>query len=120
MLLESSDYHGSENSVSYICCRPIAGIQVSDGTIQMSFPDGHQETSVADRGSVIPQLIEFAGCFESESTHGKFTSNGLFGYMGYNAVQYFEDVTIENSSDFDIPDIIYRVYRYVIAIDHFI
>ena len=68
---------------------------------------------------MIPKLIEFAGCFESETNHEKFTSNGLFGYMGYDAVQYFEDVAIENTSDFEIPDIIYRVYRYVIAIDHF-
>ena len=39
--------------------------------------------------------------------------------MGYDAVQYFEEVEFHNPSDFDIPEVIYRVYRYVIGIDHF-
>lgn len=119
MLLESSDYHGSENSVSYICCRPLAAIEVSNRKIQLSFPDGETETRDAARDTVIPTLIEFAGCFETASSDQKFTSNGLFGYMGYDAVQYFEEVELDNERDFDIPEIIYRVYRYVIAIDHF-
>lgn len=120
MLLESSDYHGSENSVSYICCRPIAGIEVSKGTINLNFPDGKTQNMEASRESVIPALIDFARSFEMETTEHKFTSNGLFGYMGYDAVQYFEDVDLQNAnSDFEIPEIVYRVYRFVIAIDHF-
>ena len=120
MLLESSDYHGSENSVSYICCQPIAGIEVNNGTIILSYPDGTSNKKEATKESVIPTLIEFTQSFELESTDHKFASSGLFGYMGYDAVQYFEDVEIQNdNSDFEIPEIIYQVYRYVIAIDHF-
>lgn len=119
ILLESSDYHGSENSVSYICCQPIAGIEVSNGNIVLSYPDGLTKQSEATRESVIPALIDFAGSFDAQASEQKFTSNGLFGYMGYDAVQYFEDVSFNSPKDFDIPDIIYRVYRYVIAIDHF-
>ncbi len=26
LLLESSDYHSRENSMSYVCCEPIAGL----------------------------------------------------------------------------------------------
>ena len=29
LLLESSDYHGHENSLSFICCDPIASFEVS-------------------------------------------------------------------------------------------
>ena len=119
LLLESSDYHGSENSVSYICCQPMAGIEVAKGQISLSFPDGIRESVPANRESVVPTLIEFARSFETEDFDLKFTSNGLFGYMGYDAVQYFEDVEMQNPRDFEIPEIIYRVYRYVIAIDHF-
>ena len=119
ILLESSDYHGSENSVSYICCSPIAGIEVSNGQIAMNFPDGTKSHQDATRQSVIPALSEFAGSFATEKFDLKFTSNGLFGYMGYNAVQYFEDVELNNPTEFDIPEVIYRVYRFVIAIDHF-
>ncbi len=28
LLLESSDYHSRENSTSYICCEPIAGLPI--------------------------------------------------------------------------------------------
>lgn len=119
ILLESSDYHGSENSVSYICCRPIAGIEVSNGQINMNFPDGSSSQQDATRQSVIPALSGFAGSFSTEAFDLKFTSNGLFGYMGYNAVQYFEDVELNNPTEFEVPEAIYRVYRFVIAIDHF-
>ena len=119
ILLESSDYHGSENSVSYICCQPIAAIEITRGHINLSFPDGSKQKLDATRESVIPALINFAQSFDTESSNQKFTSNGLFGYMGYDAVQYFEDVTFDNPSDFDIPEVLYRVYRYVIGIDHF-
>lgn len=119
MLLESSDYHGSENSVSYICCQPIAGIEVQNNTIELNFPDGTSESREATGETVIPTLIEFARSFNMDATEYKFASNGLFGYMGYDAVQYYEDVQINNQNDFEIPEVIYRVYRYVIAIDHF-
>jgi anthranilate synthase component 1 len=120
ILLESSDYHGSDNSVSYICCQPIAGIEVFNGIINLSYPDGKTDKKEALRESVIPTLIDFASSFELETTEYKFASNGLFGYMGYDAVQYFEDVELHNDKgDFEIPEIIYRVYRFVVAIDHF-
>lgn len=119
ILLESSDYHGSENSVSYICCNPIGGIEVSAGKIHLKYPDGRTDTKQASRETVIPALTEFASSFKTEEFDLKFTSNGLFGYIGYNAVQYFEDVDLNNPTEFEVPEIIYRVYQYVIAIDHF-
>jgi anthranilate synthase component 1 len=119
ILLESSDYHGSENSVSYICCNPIAGIEVSNGAINLKYPDGNTATRPANRETVIPALSDFASTFKTEEFDLKFTSNGLFGYMGYNAVQYFEEVDLNNPAEFEIPEIIYRVYQFVIAIDHF-
>lgn len=39
-LLESSDYHGNENSLSFIALRPIARIGVNNGEAVMDFPDG--------------------------------------------------------------------------------
>ena len=120
MLLESSDYHGSENSVSYVCCRPIASFEVSNGVIDLTYPDGKTEKREADREAVVPALISFTKSFNMQSTNHKFTSNGLFGYMAYDAVKYFEDLDLRNeNTDIQMPEIIYRVYRFVIAIDHF-
>ncbi len=40
LLLESSDYHANDNSFSYICCQPIAHIQIQNGQLQRQYPDG--------------------------------------------------------------------------------
>ena len=121
MLLESSDYHGSENSFSYLCCEPIAGFELQNGQITMSYPDGQRQQLKAQGDQVVSSLAAFAERFEIDSHDFKFISNGLFGYMAYDAVRYFEDVQfdIDKNDQFQIPDIVYRVYRYVIAIDHF-
>ena len=121
LLLESSDYHGNDNSFSYICCNPIASIKIENETIYKTFPDGSFENSSIDSTTDIPQVIqEFSGQFSSEKNNFKFINNGLFGYISYDAVRYFEKVTIakkENSNT--IPDVYYAVYQNIIAINHF-
>jgi anthranilate synthase component I len=37
LLLESSDYHGNDNSFSYICCNPIAAIKIENETIHKTY-----------------------------------------------------------------------------------
>src|SRR5690606_41224737 len=39
ILLESSDYHGHENRLSYICCKPIATIKAQNGNVEYHYPD---------------------------------------------------------------------------------
>jgi anthranilate synthase component 1 len=36
LLLESSDYHSRENSTSYVCCDPIGGLTLNDGTAKQA------------------------------------------------------------------------------------
>ena len=121
LLLESSDYHGNDNSFSYICCNPIASIKIENEIIFKKFPDGSSETISIEVNTDIPQIIqEFSGQFQSEKNDFKFINNGLFGYISYDAVRYFEKVTIakkENSNT--IPDVYYAVYHNIIAINHF-
>lgn len=122
ILLESSDYHSSENSFSFICCHPMASFSVKGGVVSQKFPDGEvTETRPENKQDVVKLLSTFAGSFQAETTDHKFTTNGLFGYMAYDAVQYFEDISMpeDTDEDYHIPEIHYAVYRYVIAIDHF-
>lgn len=42
-LMESSDYHGTENSRSFIGVRPIASIAVGHGVVTSTYPDGRVE-----------------------------------------------------------------------------
>ena len=119
LLLESSDYHGHENSLSFICCEPLASFQVKGEKIDINFPDGKRVTEGITSGEqAILKLDEFRKSFEVEEVNGKYTAQGLFGYITYDAVRYFEDVPIQ-PAEMSIPDILYRLYRYVILIDHF-
>lgn len=121
LLLESSDYHANNNSFSYICCNPIASIKVENGIISRTFPDSTSEQiKIVDNKNVTENIQEFASKFESESTDFKFINNGLFGYIAYDAVRYFEKVNIEKKpSDLQIPDIFYAIYQNIIVINHF-
>lgn len=44
-LLESSDFHGNENSLSYIALCPLASIGINNGECTAVFPDGKSEVT---------------------------------------------------------------------------
>ncbi|RIV36477.1 anthranilate synthase component I family protein [Flagellimonas lutimaris] len=121
ILLESSDYHANDNSFSYICCNPIASIEVVNETITQRFPDGTKEiTEITPDTDVTEVIHNFSKKFTVAQNNFKFINNGLFGYMAYDAVRYFEDVQISKKEDsVNIPDIYYAVYKNIIAINHF-
>jgi anthranilate synthase component 1 len=120
ILLESSDYHGNENSFSYICCNPIASIEIKDGSASELFPDGSSRSEHFNKKQKVSDIIQaFGEQFETEKLPFKFINNGLFGYVSYDAVRYFEDIEITKKEDLDIPDIYYAVYQNIIAINHF-
>ena len=121
ILLESSDYRANDNTFSYICCNPIASIKVENEKILQSYPDGKfEESSVSDETDIPAIIHTFAGKFKAQSNGFKFINNGLFGYMSYDAVRYFEDISIgKKEGNLKIPDIYYAVYQNIIAINHF-
>lgn len=120
ILLESSDYHSRENSVSYVCAEPIAGITLNNGVLSTYFPDGKREEK---RDFVLADEIEaFKASFQpTEISDKRYISNGLFGYFTWNAVQHFEDIVFSSATpkEEEIPLMQYHIYRYIIAIDHF-
>ncbi|WP_400074043.1 anthranilate synthase component I family protein [Zobellia russellii] len=120
ILLESSDYHATDNSFSYICCNPIASIKIENETIVERFPDQtSNETEINPDTDVVKVLHDFSKKFEAEESDFKFINNGIFGYMAYDAVRYYEDVKInKKDNSVTIPDIYYAVYQNIIAIDH--
>ena len=121
ILLESSDYHASDNSFSYICCNPVASIKIENETIFKTFPDGSSETTLVGKQTNVPyEIQQFASRFQSEKSEFKFINNGLFGYIAYDSVRYFEKINIEKKSEnLEIPDVFYAVYQNIIAINHF-
>lgn len=121
LLLESSDYHASDNSFSYICCNPIASIKIEKEQITTSFPDARTTKEDVTKETAVPAKIEeFSKQFQAENSGFKFINNGLFGYIAYDGVKYFENIEIKRKEgDLEIPDVYYAVYQNIIAINHF-
>jgi anthranilate synthase component I len=119
ILLESSDYHGHENSLSFICCEPLASFRIGGRDGEMRFPGGDvRKFSMSKTGEAVSYLDEFRSAFTTAETSGKYEVSGLFGYMAYDAIRFFEDVEITTRENL-LPDILYHLYRYVIVVDHF-
>ncbi|MEQ8302103.1 MAG: anthranilate synthase component I family protein [Cyclobacteriaceae bacterium] len=120
ILLESSDYHGHENSLSLICCESIASYIVRGEQLVVTMPDRiTMKENLGDRGQALRKLDAFRNAFEVQGEKAKYISGGLFGYMAYDAVQHFEEIDFGRDQSDAIPEILYNVYRYVIVVDHF-
>ncbi len=121
ILLESSDYRANDNTFSYICCNPIASITIENEQITEQFPDGKKvELPITKTTDVAAVIHDFAQKFEVTQKDFKFINNGLFGYIAYDAVRYFEEIEIRKKEDsIPIPDVYYAVYQNIIAINHF-
>lgn len=122
LLLESSDYHSRENSMSYICCEPIAGMVLQNGMMLNQYPDGTQQTFEAGTFDVVTHVENFLTSFETDTLPLKIITNGLFGYFSHEIVEHFETIKLKAEDINDvrkIPEMQYFVYRYIIAVDHF-
>jgi anthranilate synthase component 1 len=121
LLLESSDYHSRENSLSYICCAPISGFVLDDGELKKKFPDGNTEISAPGTFELTDEINSFLSRFETDKSASKILSNGLFGYFTHEAVEHFETIKLKVTPDNPrkIPVMQYHIYSYIIAVDHF-
>ncbi|MDP4276970.1 MAG: anthranilate synthase component I family protein, partial [Bacteroidota bacterium] len=79
-----------------------------------------QATPVKDGINVPDRFEAFVKSFKIAKDENDLGFNGLFGYTSFDAVQYFEDVTLKNttSDDSEIPDIRYILYKFIIGINH--
>jgi len=131
VLLESTDHHAAENSWSFICINAIAGIEItSKQSIDLKLPKQRPDRIAIKSVTEVPGLLwTFMRSFEikdSESKEARY-AQGLFGYATYDAVQFFDTIKLsgrtpvgqgQNGRD-PIPLMRYRLYQYVIAVNHF-
>ena len=124
ILLESSDYIAKDNSYAYICCNPIAKFYVKKNILFKEFPDNSkEETKLTSTTNILSELDDFMRTFEIDDNSvesKKYISKGLFGYMSYDSIKFFENIEVENDSYGDeIPEIFYSFYREIIVINTF-
>ena len=123
ILLESTDNHAAENSYSFICINAIAGIEISSSkSIEFKLPNQNPEKVTINQGNTVPDLIwSFMQRFQTSSFGGgkeEAFAQGLYGYSTYDAVQFFDKIDLSITEN-KIPLMRYRLYQYVIAINHF-
>ncbi len=121
ILLESSDYHGNENAYSFVCFNPIACFTVDNGHVIKEYQGREKEKfRLSENRKLHTELDGFFKLFEVASDEIKLPANGLFGYINFDAVQHFENIrfTSEKKEGYQIPEVRYSFYKYVIAIDH--
>lgn len=128
-LMESSDYHGTENSRSFIGVHPIASITVGHGVVTATYPDGRveeKELPAFGEGkgeecklAISKAFNDFIQAFHVEGEGSECC--GLYGFTTFNAVRYFENIPVKDTTmeKNDAPDIYYIMYKNIIVFDHF-
>lgn len=119
-LMESSDYHGSENNRSFIGLEPLASFSVSHGRAIMLYPDKTEhQVDITDSYSVSDAFDDFIKMFSVEGNDSAYC--GLYGYTSFNAVRYFEHIDVKDSKEAknDAPDIHYIMYKYLLVFNDF-
>jgi len=132
ILLESTDFHVGENSYSFIGINAIAGIEISNlQEIEYKLPlEEPKKITINPSTKVTDELWNFMQHFHIEAPADMPVNmaQGLFGYTTYDAVQFFDTIKFQapvfstNGDDGTaaaIPLVRYRLYQYVIAINHF-
>ena len=122
LLLESSEYHSRDNNISYICCQPLAGINLNQNDLTIQYPNQPKITKKASEINLRDEVSAFRKSFqETPLSDINVISNGLFGYFSFDTIEHFEDIKLTTEADEsrNIPFLQYHVYKYVIAIDHF-
>jgi anthranilate synthase component I len=131
ILLESADFHAGENSFSIIGINAIAGIEISNyKEIEFKLPaENIKKIQITSATDVTGELWKFMRYFNISGSADMPVNKaqGLFGYTAYDAIQFFETIRLkdqavtsfEPATGPEIPLVRYRLYQYVIVINHF-
>jgi len=119
LLLESSDYHSKEESFSFICIEPLVSMKIENDVFSSYYKGAIEKETKIDHNFY--QLFEeFSKTIQLDCPKALKSFNGLYGYTTYDAVQYFENITLKvKEAPSKIPLMQYGFYRFIIAINHF-
>lgn len=121
VLLESNDFSSAEDSFSFLGLEAIGGFQVKSGRIRAQLPGRERiETEVENVETVPRALRDYLSQIDVDFPEAFNGFNGLFGHVGFDAVQYFDTLEFDpEKRRIDIPDIRFTLHRFIIAVNHF-
>ncbi|HSK11588.1 MAG TPA: anthranilate synthase component I family protein, partial [Phnomibacter sp.] len=123
ILLESADFHTAENSWSFIGVNAIAGFEAIDlQTVEFKLPGMPPEKiPLGSPADLVPAFNAFLERFEPQGDRGLKAAQSFFGYTSFDAVQFFDSIRFNANKESTTASHLmrYRLYQYVIAINHF-
>ncbi len=116
VLLESSDYNGSENAKSIIAFAPIASVSILNGEVTTTMPGGEiAKEQITKEFGVAEAVTKFMETFDIDASYS------VYGYTSFDTVKYLEQIPVTPSlpNDNDAPDVLYVLFRHTLTFDHF-
>lgn len=123
ILLESADFRAADNSWSFIGVQAIAGFEAIDlHTVEFKLPGlPPEKRKLAKPQDLVGAFNDYLGQFEAGGDCSVKAAQGFFGYTSFDAVQFFDSIRFDASKESTTASNLlrYRLYQYVIAINHF-
>ncbi len=118
ILLESSDYHSKENSLSLLCANPLLSFSIHDN--QLITKNNQEYSKETIENDFIQQFNRKIQGINIDKPKEIESFLGLFGYTTFDAYQYFEDFKFDlNKQKIDLPTLHYSLYQFVLVFNHF-
>lgn len=118
LLLESSDYQAAQNSSSFICLNPLSSISLEGKSLHINNLTTSTTIEIQNNEDFLNHFKSYINSFELPE---KQDTDGLFGYMGYDTVEFLEEISLKKSIEHhsDMPSMQFSFFRFVIKINHF-
>ncbi len=116
LMLESADHHSSEQPKSFIGLHSIASFVVDKNQISITSKHETEQISIKPGTQVISELTEFMESFTVQDHQKPLVK--FFGHSTYDAVRYFEDITLDFAKQNTIPELSYHLFQFIIEFDH--
>ena len=119
-LLESTDYHASQNSLSFIGLDPLITCKVEDHCLDIFSKNDHWLNLPLRTKDLAPALQNFMDEIEIEyEITPRKQFSGFFGYTSFNAIPLAEDIEFSAKPGIEIPAVLYFFYKNLIVFNHF-
>lgn len=123
LLLECTDYSSGTNAFSYICLKPLLGVEANEKNLVFRFPGREEEKRKLE--DIVTGMNEFLQGIEvkSEQETRNPPVHGLFGFTSFDSALLFEKynkpLLDKVSISREVPFLKYDFFKVILTFNHF-